>query len=94
MEFLFCKNILIHFILAYTRNNDDYIFLLEKFRKKVSQELYIDCLDNLNVRDNKMNYSAYNKKCDYSTSIFDEVFNNLIMCKSFCFLVKVKVLLT
>ena len=81
-----CKNLNSSMFLAYTRNNHDYIFLLEKFRKRVSQELYIDCLDNLNVRDNKMNYSAYNKKCDYSTSIFDEVFNNLIMCKSFCFI--------
>ena len=73
---------------AYSRNTSNYKKFLKRFKKKCGKNTYIDCLDNINLKstDNRLNYTAFNKNCTYSTSIFDEVFIKLIACSTFCFI--------
>ena len=82
------NNIVNSMFFAYNRNTNDYKTLLKRFKKVCGKNIYIDCLDNVNLRNvnNRMNYTALNKNCTYSTSIFDEVFNKLIISNSFCFI--------
>lgn len=74
--------------LAYNRNTNNYRLLLKRFKKICKNDMFIDCLDNKNLREanNRSNYALYNKSCTYSTSIFDEVFNKLVKSRTFCFI--------
>lgn len=73
---------------AYSRNTSNYKNFLKRFKKNCGKNTYIDCLDNnaLKCADIRLNYTAINKNCSYSTSIFDEVFIKLITCDTFCFI--------